>query len=208
MVGPVTDLPPILDYAGPRPQGQRVRLPARSVLRTRPVVGGLDVVETLAGKGGAVGAMVFAVFVLCVLGGGIIAHYSNPMYRRSDNLPFSIFLAVLWVTEAGLLVAVANNTWRRTVLTVRDGGAALALASQLKTRRYEWPAEQVRSVEVVTLKSEAETGPAELRITPWSGPCVILFSGHTGLELEPIAEAFRIERAGEGPEAASDGAEG
>src|SRR3954453_4831006 len=57
---------PILDYASPRPHG-KVRLPARSVLEVRSDADSVEVVERLAGKFGAIAAVLFSGMTLTVV---------------------------------------------------------------------------------------------------------------------------------------------
>ena len=57
--------PLILDYAGPKSHG-KMRLPARSLLSIESGEQSYKVVETLAGKQGAIAGMVFALLVLTV----------------------------------------------------------------------------------------------------------------------------------------------
>src|SRR3954468_13625770 len=65
----VTEPSPILDYASPRPR-RKLRLPAKSVLDVRvdPDGLGITIVERLAGIPEAVAGILFAVFVLLVVG--------------------------------------------------------------------------------------------------------------------------------------------
>src|ERR1700733_68631 len=101
----MADIAPILDYASPRKR-VRLRLPAKSRIRCQISTGRLTIIESLDGQGGAIGAIVFAVFMLIYMGLLIaFVRGAAPM-------------AILWILEAVVLVMVVHQTWRKTLLTV------------------------------------------------------------------------------------------
>jgi hypothetical protein len=193
---------PILDYASPRPRG-KVRLPAKSVLRlTRDAASGeTRVIESLEGKNEAIGALIFAGAVLVVM---LVTMYpyAERMFRKHEAEPVVFILGTLWVIEASLMVAVINNTWRKTVLIARgESGLSLTFASMMRRMFYQWPAHRIGQIRVVVTVDGAysNTTLGELRIIPKeAGEAPIhLFTDHDMRELERIAAALREALAGE-----------
>jgi hypothetical protein len=141
---------PILDYASPRPRG-KVRLPARSVLHLQrdPARGETRVIEALEGKAQATAALIFAAFVLIVMIATMYPELAKMFRERAPN-PLVVILGPLWIVEAGLMVAVINNTWRKTVLIARgDAGLSLAFSSLFRRMAYQWPAHRIGQIRVV-----------------------------------------------------------
>jgi hypothetical protein len=194
----MSDLAPILDYAGPRPRGQRVRLPAKSILRWTWDRDGkrLDVVETLAGKSAALAALAFAGFVLVVLGFTTVTIFGK-RYDPSAAIPGAV-----WLLEFGLMLAVINNTWRRTELWATVDGIGLRFRAPLQPRREHWWArDQVGDVLVTRVVLGAYVEPlSELEVRVVDVPAARLFTGHAqGLLAEvatQVRKALRLDEVG------------
>jgi hypothetical protein len=184
----------VLDYASPRRQPGKTRLPARSILAFESGADGrqFTVTESLAGKRSAVAAIVFAVIVLLVLGA------ASANFMRSSLRPdrsSGVFLLTVWAGYALLLLAVVNNTWRRTIL--RAGAAAaggegtgppsltLTFTAPFYRRHYRWAAAQIGDVRVVRTSGPLPHVPlAELQIRTTEGRLVRLFTDHDERQIE------------------------
>ena len=183
---------PILDYAGPISRSA-LRLSATSDLRVTFQPRELIVRETLAGRGGAVGALVFAAFVMIVMIG--VERDMARKWRR--HVQEMLFIGGAMTAEGAVAALVVNQTWRRTVLTVTPADVTLLFAAPFATsRRYHWAAEQVARVEVVDSAAgpdPQQRGPVvpELELTMWSGPPVRLFTGHPRSQLAHLAASIR-----------------
>src|ERR1700722_8585632 len=129
----MSDLSPILDYASPRKR-QKLRLPARSRIRCQLEDERLVIVEKLEGRGEAISAVIFAVFMLVYLG-------SIVMFVRRGS-----YMAVFWFAEAAVLIAVIHQTWRKSELTVTPGKLRLKFTSPMWRKLYEWQGEEVPEV--------------------------------------------------------------
>jgi hypothetical protein len=179
-----SDLPgPILDYASPRPNTIN-RLPAQSILAIRRTDEGAEIVETLSGKGEAIGAIVFAGFVILWI--NIQAELLWKSYTGE-----AIFLNVTGAVMAGLIVLVINNTWRKTSLISRPGALSLTFKSIFQTRHFAWSDEQIQSVAVFAL-ADRKTGRLlhELRLLTWTDSGARLFTGHSSVELKVVVNAL------------------
>src|SRR3954466_11257351 len=142
------DPSPILDYASPRPR-RKLRLPAKSVLDVRvdPDGLGITIVERLAGVPQAVVGIVFAVFVLLVVGFTAFLSLRTQWVKHHGIDPPGVILAVLWVVELTLLFLVIDRTWRRTILTARDRRLILRFIGPFNTREHRWPFEEVADLD-------------------------------------------------------------
>jgi len=191
----------ILDYASPRPRG-RYRLPSVSRLDVQREWDSLVVIETLRGKGAAIAAMLIGLVSLITLPcsfinttmPGIVRLWqdlSDDQSRARALLGMAIFLA-LWGSDAVLLVLVANNTWRKTVLEVRDGTLTLTLQSLFGRQVHNWPFEQILELGVDrTLELEFIDPRLELVLRAHGGQLIHLFADHKEAELEPIAAGLK-----------------
>ena len=187
---------PILDYASPRQRG-KLRLPSQSVLEVRQDEAGVTVTETLSGRGGAVGAIVFAVMTLLMLGGTGVAQLRQSRSFEADGVTVA-FIAIVWLSELAVLLVVINNTWRRTVLSVGAGSFALHFLAPFSRREYAWPLERMEDVRVVRTSESSPLrtwgAPAplgELLLLPVGERAVALFTDHREGELHGIAQALR-----------------
>lgn len=191
----------ILDYASPRQRG-KLRLPSQSVLEVRQDEGGgVTVTETLSGRGGAVGAIVFAVITLLLLAATGASQLKQS--RGFEGEAFVLFvIGAVWIAELTVLLVVINNTWRRTVLTVGADGVALQFLAPFSKRRYAWPRERMEDVRVVRTSEssplrtwEAPQPLGELLLLPVGERAVALLTDHREGELHAIAQSVRATLA-------------
>lgn len=166
---------PILDYASPGLKKQ-LRLPSRSILTVRTGPAHLRVEEELAAKTGAVVAMGFAVFVLLWL--------PAPMYSVKAGL---FVFGPFWLLELILLVRVAHDTWRKTILDVTPTGIRLTFRSPFRQQDHAWPAERVTSVTAFATETRPSPAVGFLDIRIVASPHVELFRGHEYDQLAFIA---------------------
>jgi hypothetical protein len=177
--GTVVELAPILDYASPRKR-VKLRLPTRSRIRCDLESNQLTIIETLEGRGGAIGAIIYAIFMLIYLG------YVTVTVRGAG------LVGIFWLIEATLLVMVIHQTWRKTMLTVTDTVVCLKFTSPIMRKMYQWPAVQVRDVlAVVTANTNSGNPLAELRISLESGQELHLFSDHRAGEIDDLVVGIR-----------------
>jgi hypothetical protein len=188
---------PILDYASPRQRG-KLRLPSQSVLDVRRDEAGVTITETLSGRAGAVGAIVFALITLLLLGGTATTYISGAGRSASPETILLFVIATVWFSELAVLLVVINNTWRRTVLVAGAGGLSLEFRSLFSKRRYAWPAERMEDVRVARMANTSALvtwgGPSplgELQLLPVGERAVSLFTDHREGELHSIAQMMR-----------------
>jgi hypothetical protein len=180
---------PILDYAGPISRS-RLRLPAKSELHITLAPDRLVARETLAGREGAIGALMFAAFVMVVM--AFVQWDMAHKWRR--NVAPMLFCASVMAAEASVAGMVIHQTWRRTVLEVTREELLLTFAAPfVRTTRLRWPAELVADVLVVDSAMGALGGAVpELDLRMWSGPPVRLFTGHPHKQLMYVSEQIRL----------------
>jgi hypothetical protein len=170
----------ILDYASPRKR-VRLRMPAKSRIDVICEPGQVDVIETLKGKGQAIGGIVFACFVLLVMLKLILTERHGTVW----------VLGPFWFAEAGVLVLVIHQTWRKTLLSVTAERVQLKFTSPLTSKSYEWPAIDVADVQAVVTANPNSFNPlAELRMRMASGGEVHLFTDHPAREIQELAVAI------------------
>ena len=176
----------IIDYASPVPRS-RMRLPARSEFRWEQGPGWLVITQVLAGREGAIGALLLAglTFVLMTIG---VADMIGKWHR---NVGLLGLLGVLMTAEVVVGLLVIHNTWRKTVLTVTRDELAVETAAPFAARqRVVFRSEQVAAVVVVDSEPVPGAGIVpELEIRLWSIPPVRLFAGHLRQTLLSIASA-------------------
>jgi hypothetical protein len=174
----------ILDYASPRKRG-RLRLPSRSVLDVvRDEPGRVLVIEKLKGKGEAIGAIAFALFMLAYMGALMWA-------ERKHGAQW--VLGPFWIIEATLIVLVVHQTWRKTMFEVNVDQVRLRFRSPIWRQAHAWRASDVIDVaSVVTGDSRRSRRPvAELRIRSVDGGELRLFTDHPQGEIDELASAIR-----------------
>jgi hypothetical protein len=184
------DVPgPILDYASRRTR-VKVRLPANSVLSIS-IANGCLITETLSGKESAIGAIVFAVFVLAVMIGSVIDSFA--FLKRDTVIP----LVCLALFIVGLILLIIHNTWRKTILSVRGENLTLHLSAPLiRSKHHAWPTAQVSAIRVVPTDEGGQLG--EVRMYFQSSGEAHLFTDHPFREVQYMANA--IQRALNGGE--------
>jgi hypothetical protein len=193
----------VLDYASPRKRG-KVRLPARSALEVTQDArdGRVCVVETLAGRAGAIMAIVFGVFVAVVAGSGAVSETLWVLRHRHYPIDFlpPIIMTVTALAELVLGVFVIRNTWRQTTLTADRERVTLTFTAPLQSRwRREWTCEEIGEVALVSTQAEMDAiRLAELRLRP-RGLLINLFTDHRESELKDIADRLNRAIKGEGP---------
>ena len=201
------DTAAILDYASPRKRG-RLRLPATSRVTVTASDGRVTVEESLAGQPEAIAGLAFGALVvgLCTVGAVTQVRTFALGLFRPDQIAAAVF-AGLALAELATMVAVVQQTWRRTRLVAEYDELRLAFLSPLRRRHYRWTGEQIADV-VVTLTANVETAAplAEVLITRVAGGDVRLFTDHPARRLGPIARAVHdVLRDGHaGPVATTD----
>ena len=196
---------PIIDYASPVPRSL-MRLPARSEIRWADYPGRLVVTQVLAGREGAVGALLLAGFTFVLMSVSAVGMAE----RWNRNTGMIGVLGVLMAAEAVVSALVIRNTWRRTVLTVTAGELCVEASGPLTRReRYVVPSEQVAGVLVVDRAPiPGAMVVAELEIRLWNAPPLHLFAGHPPSTLRTIAaEVARVQPVRPPPLPASTAAE-
>ena len=190
MAGTVHDAP-ILDYAGPISRSN-FRLAAKSELHITPAPDRLVVRETLAGREGAIVALLFAAFVIVIMA----AMQFEMAHKWRRNKETMALYAAMMIAEGAVGAMVINQTWRRTVLEVTPQEISLTFAAPFgQTTHLRWPAEQVADVAVVdSLLGNDPKGQRvpELALSMWSGPPVRLFTGHPHTQLTHLAHEIRF----------------
>jgi hypothetical protein len=178
----------ILDYASPRPRG-RVRLPAESHIEIQADRDSTTVTESLKGRSTAIAAIGFAIFVLIVLLCVIVSLVQDWYVHPGNGLVEPVFMSIVWLAEATLGVFVLDQTYRRTVLRVRDGELTLIFSALFsRTRQHCWPIEEIGELRVELTQSGPDAASlAELQIRPAHDVCVHLFTDHRELDVQHIA---------------------
>jgi thiamine-phosphate pyrophosphorylase len=180
---------PILDYASPRKR-VKLRLAANSILDCRYETDRVSVVETLKGRDGAIGAIIFACVVLLIMA-AMLSSSDLSDRRHRDYVP-TVLLSVFWLIEASLIFVVIHQTWRKTVLTVTEEAVELLFGSPFRRTLHEWPGVDVYEVLTpVTANEGLPNALAELRINLASGGEIHLFTDHPLNEIVRIAQGLR-----------------
>jgi hypothetical protein len=176
----------ILDYASPRKR-QRFRLPARSTLDIHCDRDEIVITETLQGRDSAAGAILFFIFAFSCMAGVLTI---DSGFRKTD--PFILgFLACLAISGFVVLLMVVQQTWRKTLLTVRYNEMLLAFTSVFYRKFHRWAGDDIADVLLVeTANTETRHVLAELLITRCVGGDIHLFTDHLATELKPLAQAL------------------
>jgi hypothetical protein len=180
----------ILDYASPRKRG-KMRLPAVSRLAVAVDHGRVTVVESLAGQAVATAALCFGTFIVLLVGAGAVnCFYDFDHHKPSRDWFSGLVMVALAGAELAAMVAVLQQTWRRTVLAVEYDDLRLAMLSPLHRRRYRWVGQDIADVLVVpTAATDYGQALAELLITRVVGGEIRLFTDHTADRLAALATA-------------------
>ncbi len=178
----------IIDYASPRPRS-KLRLPSRSRIVCQVDAGQLIVQEWLEARGGAIGAIGFAVLMLIYLG-------AIAMLCRDWSVSF--VMGFFWLAEATVMLLVIHQTWRRTLLTVTPAQLLLKFTSPLYRKLHNWEASDVVEViGVLTANAQSEDPLGELRIQISNGQDIRLFTDHRTAQIDELAVAVRQALVGE-----------
>src|SRR5262245_37389365 len=133
---------PIIDYSNPRLRAP-LRLPSRTDLTIEPIPGGVRVVETIAGKASAVGAIGFAIFTMIVLAWNCWPGVAYCVQHGGTNrLP--VFMLLVLAAEAIVLVLVIDQTWCTTTLSANAQAIEFRSASLLRRRRRSWRVAEIK----------------------------------------------------------------
>ncbi len=181
----------ILDYASPRKRG-RLRLPAVSRLTVAVADGRVTVEESLAGRAGvAAAALLFGLITTCAAAMAAMASgYDFRHHHWFHDWPVAFVPGGLAAAEVGLMVAVVQQTWRRTILTAEYDELRLAFLSPLHRRRYRWTGNDVADVLIVhTANTDTGLPLGEVLITRVAGGDVRLFTDHPARRLGGLARA-------------------
>jgi len=190
---------PILDYASPALKTP-LRLADQSILTVREITGGVEIFETLAGKSGAIAAIIFSGGMVTLF--GFCTFNTYPPIQQEFFTPLRIFYLIYLAVTLLLIVAVIESNWRETILRVKAENLVLIFKSAFKLRRYEWTTEMVRHVHVVQeIDAKTQRIVYELQIEFWSHPMVKLFTGHDPPELNDLASRLRNHLCRAVPEA-------
>jgi len=183
---------PILDYASPR-KYSRVRMPAVSELSFAGAgPGHVCVTETLKGRDYAVKVIIFACIVLVIL-----STLGTTQLFQSKFIVFdSCLVGIPWVGLVTTLIAVIHQTWRKTVIEVREGVLTLTFSSVFKQQVFAWRASDL-SMNVVTTHLP-EVGPSlgELQLQSSEYPLVKLLTDHLLSEVQHVQQLLRTALEG------------
>jgi hypothetical protein len=177
-----------------------LRLPSQSLLHVAIDRDGVAVTQTLRGKGTAYLAMTAGLF--CTVVPPIVAasqardpqavlqHLFTGRFDTEGVVDMCWGLAVS-VAEAVVLVLVANNTWRKTVLLARDGELSVRFSSLFHRREHHWPFDRILEAGVDrTLEPGYRDPRVELVLRAHGGEHVHLFADHPEAKIESIASAL------------------
>jgi hypothetical protein len=141
--------------------------------------------ETLQGREGAVGAIIFSCFTLLVLAGTVVEPNG---FRRMGPIGLAI-PGGLALSELTVMLLVIHQTWRRTLLTVRFEEMLLAFSSPMYRKRYRWTGNDIADMLLVqTANNDTPRALAELCITRCVGGEIHLFTDHPLPEIKSLLE--------------------
>ena len=148
--------------------------------------GHVMIVEELKGKAEAILALAFGCFVLIV-----ITLVGLAEFRRSDPFFFILIVVGPGLALVGTMVMVIDQTWRKTLIEVRDGRLELRFRSVFLRAMFAWPTSEMTLMVVVT-QPQAE-GPvlAELHIQPVDAPLVRLLTDHAIAQVEEVSDLLQ-----------------
>jgi hypothetical protein len=192
---------PILDYASPALKSP-LRLTDLSILTVQPITDGIEVLETLTGKGAAIAAMIFSAGTVALF--GFETFTSDAPNAHVDFGTLQIFYLIYLAITLILMFAIIESNWRETILRVQRENLTLAFKSPFKLRQHRWTTEMVRQIHVVQAidtKTERLVHELQIELSSSSLQWVKLFTGHDAPELGNIAGQLRaqVSRAVPGP---------
>src|SRR5262249_44902421 len=147
-----------------------------------------------------IGGIVFAIFVLLVLGMPVGSEVWQLVRLHRIGEP-SVFylLGSFWLAELITMLLVIQQTWRRTILDASGEGLCLVFTSPFRTQRFQWPADAVVEIRVPPMgmtKARETLGQVEIFLT--SGQTLHLFTDHAKQELDWYASQI-ADTLGRGP---------
>lgn len=178
---------PVLDYASPLARGP-LRLADRSILTFIPVSNGVNIVESLEGRGRAVAAIIFSSCAVILLG--------PVVFGEAFDHDISIAGVLLYLGYAVMTVivilAVINANWRTTILGVTREHLILDFKTPFRLARRQWNPEELKTVNVVQqLDPRTKRIAHEIQLEFYSHPLTRLFTGHDPPELHHIVDTVR-----------------
>jgi hypothetical protein len=182
------DPPPkglILDYAAPR-KTTSLRMATRSVLKDRDIPEGMEIVETLEGKAGAVRAIAFAAICVALLTGDTWSEVTSGYAKLLGQILWLSIDAVFIAAMIWTSLAVIHFTWQTTTLAVKEGFLRLAFESPLKVRRHKWPIYQVNKIDVIELTPPDNSNPIYAVQINAGADVIQLYTGHNANELAKL----------------------
>jgi hypothetical protein len=180
----------ILQYASAEPSG-RLCLPTDCSLYIQKTDTGIRVLAAIKVRKGAIGGMVFACLVLLLYSAFLVPEMMHAIRTRSTQY-IPDCLACFCAAYAGLLVFVANNTWRWTALDVSPESLKLTLWSFFSRRSIVWDGAALHDVAVDRVWVVGRPGPhGQLRLALLNKAPVLLFAGHDMAMLESAAAQIR-----------------
>jgi hypothetical protein len=147
--------------------------------------GSVLVIERLDGRGEAIGAIAFALFMLVYLAVFIGAYLKAG--TPADGRFVAALLGTFWVLELSVLVPVVDRTWRKTILEASRHRLRLEFRAIGRRRRYEWPTVDGGELCIVQTQTLSDGQPlAELQIRPAAELTVRLFTDHSQRQLDVL----------------------
>jgi hypothetical protein len=190
----------ILDYASPRKRS-RFRLASGSLLDCQWEGEALVVRESLAGQEQAK----MSIWVTA----GMLAISLWLVWSEWTKTPIGMLIFVLGVIAVaiGLVPVVIQQSWRETLLLLRDGTMRLTMGGPLARRRFSWRFDQVQAVRLIgTQMQEGAPVLGEIEILADGSPPIRLYTDHSEPLLARIGEEIHRALRGESP-AAGEAAE-
>ncbi len=173
-----------------------MRLPALSTLSVQEDSDQLVLTERLKGQDlTAAVALTAAAVTLGLLAGPLLsAEYRQHVPGAQIN-----FITAYAAVEIGVMVALIQQTWRKTVLAVRFDEIVLKFTSPFHRVAYRWRGDEILDVVVAeTANQRTWDALAEMVITRIGGGDVHLFTDHRLDHVTPLAgRVMTVLRGGE-----------
>jgi hypothetical protein len=181
---------PVLAYATPMSRRQ-ISKPLRMRIIYAPGPDGPQFTEVSDEKGWALAAMIWCGFTMLLLGRNLLA--AVDAYSRSGGRLFEVLIVgLLLVVQATVMTLVFNQTWRRTLLAVRDGMLLLQVKAPIGSWRRQWPLAEVLHIHPLIL-SHAGGGSeplCELQVQVSGEPAISVFRNYGRRELDWVASSL------------------
>jgi hypothetical protein len=181
----------VLQYATPVSK-RRFRKPLKTQLllshHTPPTV-----TECSAEKSQAVGAIIFSIFPLLIMGWMAFDGWQRSLKGFRSRIGEAAFLSSMCVVLIACVLAVIWQVWRKTVLVAEDGGLSVIFSSVFGSRQRQFPPGAVAEVTVWTT-DEGDKGTleplGELHLRPVTGETLKLFRDYPRRQLDLIARSL------------------